>query len=158
MFRKKLNISRIILLLISASAILSSCKKDKLQGDAEILVGKWNWVYTQRITNTCNSGASWVYSNFDSSSSNNNYTIEFFSKGKVEFYHNKSFLWRHRIVFEMKETIVDGPYTLRFRIRLDNREGNILEGYVGQDSLRLPDFPYDTDNSCELRYNHFIRD
>lgn len=150
----KLNLFALLLFVLS----FTSCKKDKLEGDAAILTGTWNWTNTQKVTNTCVVDSLWVYSDFDSSYATNEYRLEFLSKGKVNSYHNESSIWKDRIVFESMEAIVLGPYTYEFNIYLDNNKNNIMHGFVGQDSLLLDNFPKDSDVPCETRHNHFIRE
>ena len=137
---------------------MGSCKKDKLEGDAEILIGYWKWINTQALTNTCEADSLWSYSYLDSSVSSNEFSIEFFKKGKVYFIHNDGIIWKERIVFKSIEAIVTESYLFEFNIYLDNNKNDILHGFVGEDSLLLDDFPLDKDNSCENRRNHFIRE
>jgi len=136
---------------------VSSCKKDKLEGDTEILTGKWNWINTQHITNVCEADSLWNYSYMDSTTSSNKYSIEFLSKGKGIFRHNDGIIWRNRLVFQSMESIVSNSYLFEFNIFINNNENDIMHGFVGEDSLLLDDFPFDTDNTCENRHNHFVK-
>ena len=149
----KLNF--LFVLFISLSVI--SCKKDKLEGDAEILTGTWNWINTEQITNTCGPDSLWNYSYLDSSATSKTYSIEFVNKGKVIWYHNEGIITRQRIVFESMVSVASASYSFEFTMNMNNNENDIMHGFVGEDSLLLDDFPLDTDNSCETRLNHFIR-
>lgn len=137
---------------------LISCKKDKLEGDAEILTGTWAWINTQQVNNSCDPDSLWNYSYLDSSSTDKTYSIEFLPKGKVIWYHNKGIITRQRIVFESMEPVALVPYSFEFTMHMDNNENDVMHGFVGEDSLLLDDFPLDTDNSCETRRNHFVRE
>jgi hypothetical protein len=142
-----------IVLLLTAS-----CKKDKLEGEAEILRGNWKWVNTQKVTNTCEADTTWSYSYIDSTAASNEYSIEFLSKGKMLFRHNGGLVFRNRIVFKSIEPIVSSSYTHKIDIYVNNDENDIMHLLVGNDSLMVDDYPLDTDNSCENRHNHFLRE
>ncbi|MEZ4924248.1 MAG: hypothetical protein R2780_13835 [Crocinitomicaceae bacterium] len=137
--------------------LASSCKKDKLVGDADILVGKWEWINTQKVTNYCAADTLWNYSYYDSAIENNSYSLEFLEKGKVKFYHNDGLIFNNRVVIGSTESIVSGSYDYRIVIYINNNENDVMDVYVGTDSLRLFDFPFDHDVSCEEYFNHFIR-
>ena len=140
------------------SFITLSCKKDKLTGYTEILAGKWNWINTQKVTNTCAADSLWNISYLDSATADNRFSLEFIKKGKVYFYHNGGLLWKDRIVFDTYKEIDSGSYQYEFVIRLNNKKNDLLKGLVGADSLQVPDFPLDVDGDCDLRYNYFVRE
>lgn len=106
--------------------LLTFCKKDKLEGDADILIGNWNWINTEQVTNTCGPDSLWNYSSLDSSSSDNNFSVEFLRKGKVHYYNNGNIMWRERIVFESINSVVSDSYLFEFTIYLNNNKKRCL--------------------------------
>ena len=140
-----------------AIVLFSSCKKDKLEGDTEILKGEWSWINTQSVTNACDADSLWNYTQIDSSVSGNTFTLEFLEKGKVKFYHNDGLVWNHRIVFETKEAVSLPSYSWHFLMYLNNKSNDEMEVWVGEDSLLIHDYPLDTDEACEERFNHFTK-
>lgn len=149
---------KLVSALFLLMTIIVSCKKDKLEGDKEILVGKWNWINTQSISNSCDADSLWNFVMFDSATADKTYSLEFLSKGKVIFAHNDGTIWNDRIVFESFTPLTEAPYQYEFVIRLDNRKNDPFTGLVGADSLRIPDFPFDTEVDCEARWNHFVKE
>jgi hypothetical protein len=150
---------RSILFTVFATALmaLSSCKKEKLEGDSTILIGKWRWTETYQINNACDHDSLWNYILFDSATAPDSYEVEFYEKGKLNLYHNGGLINGNRIVFASKESLVIGPYEFKFVINTNNNPDKPMNIWVGQDSLLLDDFPKDTDGNCEEMRNHFIR-
>ena len=138
--------------------LLISCKKDKLEGDTALLIGTWNWHTTVQVNNYCEDDSLWTYTSVDSAYDNNNYSIEFLEKGKVKFYHNGGLLFNDRIVFQEKEVIDEPPFKLKFKIYLNNKESDPMEGKASNVVLRLYDFPKDINSPCEEYFNSFIID
>lgn len=146
--------------LVSVLFVVSSCKKDELKDETAILTGKWSWTQTFSVSNYCDIDTLWDIVLIDSSSSDGNYNLEFFDNGKVLFSHNGGKIWNRRIVFNAAEQQVftTGPYSYFFQINLNNRKNDILELYVGPDSMLVHDFPKDTEDECKEYFNHFVRD
>ena len=145
----------ILLLIVSLSVI--SCKKEKLEGEAAILIGTWNWTETFAIMNGCDADTSWNYVKTDSTKDGSTYHLIFEEKGKVAFYHNDGLINKNRIVFDSKESIASGPYSYKFVINANNDPDRQMNVWVGQDSLLLDDFPKDSDDACKKLFNHFIK-
>ena len=145
-------------IIVCTVLIMIACKKEELVGDSVILKGNWKWVSTDQVTNTCEHDSLWIFTAFDSSYTNNEFSVEFLEKGKIYFSHNGGVIVKNRIVFESKKEVVLDVYTLQFSIKLNNDEGDIMEGLVGANDLLLFDYPKDSDNSCETRYNYFVKE
>lgn len=143
--------------MLALALTLFSCKKDKLKGDTAILKGTWNWINTQEVSNYCDADSLWQYSYIDSSDTGSTYALEFAEKGKVTFTHNGGTVWKDRIVFAEKNPINQASYSMHFIIHINNNDNNVLELWVGEDSLLVNDYPLDTDVNCKERFNHFVR-
>jgi hypothetical protein len=136
---------------------VSACKKDKLEGERSILIGTWNWTETYEVSNYCDTDSLWNYQLIDSARADSRFALEFLEKGKVIFYTNNAVIWKERVVFESKDVIGKGPYAYHFVILPNNNSNDIMDVWVGQDSLLLNDFPKDTDDKCAEMFNHFIK-
>lgn len=146
-----------VVLALSALIILS-CKKEKLTGESKILVGKWQWVYSMKVANTCNPP---TYTEMLTPQTlGDNYSIHFIEKGKVEFTSNNQ-ITKERITNVYLETdqssSVHFQYTFVIFIKTDELM-NKLSGLVGEDSLLIrQDFPF-VDTDCENYTNYFVRE
>lgn len=155
----------IIIIALSLSLIVA-CKKDKLKGDREILIGKWKWLYTDKYTNTCNPPDSYYL--LTPSTENINYSIEFIERGKVVYYENEKKTSKDRVVFHVFEFIDYVPWQgfYHFVIYGDNKNDDVkryLSGYIKNDTLiirsdgaRWPHYITNTD--CQDVYSYFIRE
>ncbi len=141
----------------SLLVLLFSCKKDKLEGDAAMLLGKWNWTSSTLVSNYCDPDSSWIRKIDSESNEASNYSLEFLEKGKVIFRHNGGKVWNNRLVFESIEALNDSLYTHKFIIHLNNRSDEPMIIWLGQDHLMMHDYPKDTDQECEEMFNHFVR-
>ena len=68
--------------------LLTSCKKDKLTGDAKSLIGTWQWVQTNAEFSTTNPSNTGITK-----------TIEFIEKGKYEIKKNSKRLEGGRVTY-----------------------------------------------------------
>jgi len=149
--------------LIALPLIFISCKKDKLEGDKSILIGEWEWVYTEKWVDYCDPD----YMYFDTITpitKETTWQIKFLEKGKVQFYQENELLMSHRVVF----VSFGCPncclgYTSSFEIALDNDPESRLDGCVALETLKVAaDFPY-PDNEvfisgqCYLTTSYFVR-
>jgi len=83
---KKINlVMRISSLIVILFLSFSSCRKTKLKGDKEILVGEWKWEHSVLIK-TVSMGTSNTL--ITPMSTNKTYKIIFYKKGKVEFFED----------------------------------------------------------------------
>ena len=137
--------------------LILSCKKEKLEGDAAILIGTWNWTETYRVSNGCDADSTWIYVKSDSASFSKSYSVEFLEKGKLIYHHNGGIINKNRIVFESKEKLLDSAYDFRFVLNLNNNASKEMIILVSQDSMLLEDFPKDNDGECVKIFNHFTK-
>ena len=128
--------------------IVLSCKKDKLIGEKEILVGTWIWDYSIISNVGCTNNDKYI-------KTNDVYEIIFKEKGKVEFYKNSELVSKHRVVFYGFEKNSNGYYT--FWIGLDSKGDKQFIGHVAVNSLSTQTiFPFDSE-SCMAYTNYFVR-
>lgn len=147
----------LLLLLLLISAAMVSCKKDRLEGDAATLVGTWQWLHTEAVKNHCDDESGWLFEALENATADNQYALEFLAKGKVIFTHNEGVVWRNRLVIATVEELDGLPYDQRFVLLMNNRTEDPLELWINGDSLMLHDYPKDTDQPCEERFNYFVR-
>jgi hypothetical protein len=125
------SISSIIILIFTLT--LSSCKKDKLTGEKDILIGKWRWVYSEHLYNACNGPI--MIEILTPLTENKNASIEFFKKGKVKFDDNKS---KRIVFFSWRDAGQNAPNSdFKFGIRLNNDIESSTGGWVSSDTLIL---------------------
>jgi len=145
--------------LIIGSLFLFSCKKDKLEGEKEILVGRWHWIYTVHTYNHCNPPSSSEI--LTPTSENKSFIIEFLEKGQVIFNEED----KKRIVFNIFSTTssLEPKREHQFGIYLNNKSDMQLNGWIGADTLMLTgDYskePFEdvTCEGCCTYTNYFIR-
>jgi hypothetical protein len=127
--------------------IVLSCKKDKLIGEKEILVGTWIWDYSIISNVGCTNNDKYI-------KTNDVYEIIFKEKGKVEFYKNSELVSKHRVVCTFDKINTDHYI---FWIFLDNKKDRQFIGRVGVNSLQTNTiFPFDSE-SCMAYTNYFVR-
>lgn len=149
-----------VILLIPLVSFFLSCKKDKLKDDKELLIGEWNWVYSNHEYGWCgDTNGTAIYSPV---SMDNNFTIKFYKKGNVEFYDDDGLVKKYRTVFSgfKKSIVCPGDNTYNFGIYLDNNTVNKLYGCVSPDTLLLgpfDDFFFTYSEGCESYLNYFTR-
>jgi hypothetical protein len=118
--------------------IAQSCKKDKLDEDKSVFIGKWRWVYTIKTIRECDSGNTNTLI-LTPISENVNYAIKFLKKGCVTFYENDEKIEKYRTVFSSGGWRNDNNpnfigYTY-FSFNLNNKPENSFSGYVKTDTL-----------------------
>ena len=142
--------------IIPVLIFVISCEKDKLQSDKSILIGKWNWIYTEHSLGWCASIPNVQFETITPLIDSKTYQVEFLERGKILFYENSEIIQKNRIVFEYFELLENGEY--HFYIRLDDKHDQIIGGTVIGDSLRIK-YPYiETDPGCENYLNFFVRE
>jgi hypothetical protein len=146
-------VKKIKVLLILSVFFCFSCKKQKLEGDSEILIGKWNWIYSSEVNNTCNP-PTWV-NTLNPANQNVSFSIEFIKKGKVIFYENSVASEKFRI----KDLLFDkNNFHYTFSMIVNSEDNNNMSGLVTEDTLIMTQgFPF-YDTQCEDYANRFIRD
>ena len=144
------------IILLTTLLFLMSCKKDKLEGDKEILIGKWKWEKTLYESYNCQNCCP---VNDTLIPTNANYEIEFIRKGKVKFYKNEVITSEQIIVFDDFYKL-DGNDV--FDIHLNDDPTMRLLGiiYGNGDSLYTWDYPYKANNDpCDEEYlNYFYKE
>ena len=153
---------RIITYLIIIFSLFS-CKKDKLKGEKEIFIGKWKWVQTKTLQNSCGGGPEY-YTYMDPTTEGVNYSIEFLKCGKVVYYENGEETSKDRIVFVQFEistsTSWSGYYS--FSIDGDNKKEKHIGGIIKSDTLVLignTRWPHFSEACpCCTGYIYFIRE
>ena len=137
--------------------MLTTCKKDKLKDDKEILIGIWNWKTTSSISNMCTKYSSeYIYDTLTPLSEKNNYSIEFLKKGKINFYKNDEKINSKRIVFKIWRSSIHQNWTYDCSITLNNDNENRMSINVKNDSLLIRQFPFD-DGDCNNSFNYFTK-
>ncbi|MFT5778455.1 MAG: hypothetical protein ACI837_001411 [Crocinitomicaceae bacterium] len=140
---------------------LLSCKKDRLVKNKSILIGEWEWVHT--YTSTTYPGlVTYTITNLHTPiTDSSNYQLEFYKRGKVEFFTNDNLFFKRRLVFNKFEPDESQPEYFNFNVYLDNDDDNILVGSVSQDTLILNLAPYNgysQNISSLLRYqSYYVR-
>ena len=149
---------RNVFIILALPISLLSCKKDRLQDEKEVLIGKWEWVRTETTYSLCNPPS------YDSvilpDMIENSYELDFHKKGKFDFVTNGIIDSSKRLVFKhftYEDYAGDSSYV--FSIRLNNKDDNILVGwiYFEDDSLFTWSYPFETniDVPCETNKSFF---
>jgi len=139
-----------VLLYIVITFSFLSCKKDRLKGDKEIFIGKWKWVFTEKITNTCEGPQSSSY--LSPTTENANYSIEFLKCGKVVYYKNGEETSKDRIVFDFFQPAnqINWPsYIYEFLISGDNKDERQIGGIIKSDTLILAGSKWPHYSNCD---------
>lgn len=147
----KFKLSFVLVLIL-----LSSCKKEKLDGDKSVLVGEWKWISTEHLT--YDAWAPTDTANYTPESVGNDYFLEFQKKGKLVFRNNND-SWKKRIVFGKYAGSGHYPGYDYFGIFLNNDHTFVLEGMVNQDTIILlhnPLIDYQVSDSTSS-ISYFIR-
>lgn len=143
--------------------ILGSCKKDKLTGLRSILVGEWEWVYSQKFTNYTTPPFASTEDTIFASDVSSTYALNFLEKGKVQFIENSTIQNEYRTIFSSFNgaggcsSLLNSPY--EFSIDLDNDEENVLNGCVNSDTLITHNFPFPREQSTNITiiYRHYFK-
>ena len=152
-----------LLLTICLSTLFISCKKDKLEGDKEIFIGKWEWVYTIHTDGIC-TGYPPSEETITPETVGINYSMEFLKKGIVKYYENSDFIDKDRIVFSQfnGDSCNTWESYLRFSINLDNDSKSSkksFDGCITNDTIILiRGFPFSSyTEGCEIYRSYFIK-
>lgn len=148
---------RYIIYILGFCIISISCKKDKLEDEKSIFIGKWDWVNTEHSYGWCD-GVDYEEI-ITPTSSGNNYSMVFHEKGKVDFYVNGTLTETHRLVFK----IFDPPSNPNlFAILLDNNDEDLsyqFSGYIFNDTIITNrSFPFAIfEEGCESYLSLFVK-
>jgi hypothetical protein len=141
---KKTIIFCVLLLLVF------SCKKQRLVKDKTVLVGEWNWVYSQTKNDT-------IYPN----SIVENCKLEFLEKGKFKVFKNGKLVSENKTNFLQFETVQD---TFYFSIKLKESITSydafnttptyyILSGKGYNNILQIYQYPYLNESIVSENFN-----
>jgi len=165
---KKGFLNSILLLLSIITLIFSSCKKTKLKGEKEILVGEWQWTRSE-ITSSYLSGE--ITQIITPYTTDKTYSLRFYKKGKVAFFEDGKSVDKVRIYIPNQseywnyDTSEEGYF---FRFQTKGIKKRVIFGYLYDqgvvDTLKIRDsFPFQFENcktygSRSCRYdNYYIR-
>lgn len=151
-------IKHITIILLSLF-VISSCTKRRLKDEREILIGRWQWSHTLKVTHL-SSGNS-VYDTIFPSDVLDSYDVVFLKKGNVIFKTNnvethsyKSYFNKFQITGSLAECFVNDGSVYDFEIYLNKDSEKIMNGCVRNDSLMFfqNDFPFvnEYDENCGL--------
>jgi hypothetical protein len=145
-----MKIAKYIILIL----IAISCKKDKLIGEKEILVGTWEWLKTERI----NSGCANNFAILSPLTENTTYQIQIEDNGEIIFFENNSVKEKKRIKFSSWNK--EGSNEYYFGIYLNGDRDQNLQGKVRTDTLITFNlFPFNPieEFHCEDNTSYFVR-
>lgn len=113
--------------------LFSGCLKDRLKGDEKILIGVWNWVYTEYTYYECNPPSQTDI--LTPITENKTASIEFSKKGIIKFNGAD----KKRVVFWYWKNTgrIEPSRKYEFGILLDNKKNQGIGGWVGADTLIL---------------------
>lgn len=112
--------------------LISSCKKDSLDGTQSVFVGEWKWVSTEYVIHY--PWEPWDTTYYSPSTVDDNYYLEFKKKGKLIFENNNDSR-KKRIVMAHYSTLGYYPDYNYFVMFLNNDHEQIFEGLVKSDTL-----------------------
>jgi len=134
--------------------MLLSCKKDKLEGDKSVLIGKWEWDYTYNNHDWSKELPQGIKDTLTPINTNTNYSIEFLEEGKIVFYKNDAVVKEKRIVFNYFKLSVSGNYNVS--LYLDNDDTDEFFFVLDENIIYNYQFPY-VDEPLNINTNYFIK-
>lgn len=153
LFREELNGHWLLLIIISL-LLGSGCKKNRLKDDKAILVGEWEWIYTDKD----NFGTLPAYELVTPANQGNTYQLLFKKKGVVHLMKNGDCQERKRTVFSSWDHLSNGE--ISFHILLNNDLDDQLFGFVrSSDTLVIMDrWPYKEAEACSsgCNFTHYF--
>jgi hypothetical protein len=151
-----------VIYLIGICLITLSCKKDKLEGDMSILIGKWNWTHTDHLYGICDGDS--FSETLTPLSEDKTFSLEFYEKGVVKFLENDEQIESFRTVFANNTDDCGGTYLddISFDISLNNKKGDLhyMYGCVGPNLLVVVQgFPFNSfEKGCEFYTSYFVKE
>jgi hypothetical protein len=140
--------------------IAQSCKKDKLEGDKDIFIGKWKWVYSIKSESyVCDNPA--VITILTPSNIESDFYLDFNKKGCVTFFQNTEKKERYRLVFtSWNFGLSPYPDYYSFGVRLNNDPLENFEGFIKSDTLiDTGYFPFNEPEGVCISYtNYFVKE
>ncbi len=139
-----------------------SCKKDKLEGDKAIFIGKWEWQYTSHRYNTCEGFS--IYEDLTPESENVTFQLEFQEKGIFILRRDNQMISTFKTKFEdflsLEKEYSDWYF---FDIHFNNNNKlRAFRGSVNADSLITDGFEdfeltYEGPEGCGGYTSYFIK-
>ena len=137
-----------------------SCKKDKLDGDKEILLGEWEWVHTLIEHDN---GTTVEYDTPQSEGFT--CTLKFEKRNKLRILLGEEEFDKDNIKFEVWDAEWSAGTLFHFEFDFN---GNELDRYIpggfllssGEDTMHIGNYPieqFDLHGNGDLRYNMFVR-
>jgi hypothetical protein len=87
-----------LIFIIFTFFVIVSCKKDRLNDEKSILIGKWEWVYADHYYDVCEGAA--IYETLTPESENVTFQFEFQKKGIFIFRKNNELVSTYKTKFE----------------------------------------------------------
>lgn len=166
-FRSQFKVTAIIL----CPFVFIACKKEtiefvmnpskeRLTGDTAILVGTWNWIYTDHEYGWCE-GDQWQET-LTPDSEGTNFYIQFKTNGIVQFYKDQELIAEHRTVFRfftINSNVCNAGQGTSLAINLDGIEEMTLGSCVYNDTMRagFNGFIFESEPGCESYVNFFLK-
>lgn len=153
--------SKNVLILMSLFFFLA-CKKDKLENDKSIFIGKWNWTFTSHSYGICQGDN--LSEVLTPESEGETFSLEFYEKGIVKFFQNEVVLKTYRIVFSSFGESCSGEYSeyKSFDIHLNNKKDDRLYVYgcvSTNEIVFIKGFPFMVvEDGCEFYTSHFTKE
>lgn len=142
---KTITLVNAILVFSTFLFLMTSCKKDKLTGEAKTLSGTWTWVKT-----------SGEFSTLTPDNTGTTKTLEFIDKGKYEIKKDGKRLESGRITYDESSNSFGNYFKLEFirnTVFSKKREfpGESLLRIFGNDSLHITENAFDAPNHIYVR-------
>ena len=151
-----------VIYLIGICLITLSCKKDKLEGDMSILIGKWNLTHTDHLYGICDGDS--FSETLTPESEGHTLSMEFFEKGIIKFYQNDKLIGSDRLVIVEFGDSCSGAISdyISFNFRLNNKNDRYAEfrGCVSPSQIEvIRGFPNDIyEVGCEFFLSNFVKE
>jgi hypothetical protein len=145
---------KFISLISVIGVLIFSCKKDDkylgtsqdismhhLTGDTAVMVGKWNWIYSDHQFNVCDPPLQ--YETVTPATEGFNFSIRFIKDGMVYLYQNNSLVAEYRLVFReffSNSPVCESVDGSNYFIYLDGQEDKSMSGCIDYDTLMRTSF------------------
>lgn len=168
--------NKILLMPLSAAIVLFllACTKEKIQfdseqnstmveltGDTSILLGSWDWAYSEHDYNWCDPPSSFEI--LSPGTEGINFSVEFFRNGVVFFYKDYKLIAIHQIIFRdftMNSPICNSSIGTKLFIYLDGNEEKTFSACMYGDTMRtgFDGFIFASEPGCESYANYFVKE
>jgi hypothetical protein len=135
-------------------------KRNELNADTALIIGTWNWTYTEHDFNWCAPPESFEV--LTPGTEAVNFSIRFIQQGMVYFYRNESLISEHRLIF--RDFATNSSYCgsgngTKFFIFLDGLENKTFSACISNDTMRagFNGFIFESEPGCESHLNYFIK-